>query len=85
MPVTSTFACSVPVTSVSAVVKPWTRPRSIGLLSTCRSTLVRRRGRRAVRRVASALGRRALKSAVGRYPFAVMPRRRVLLQLARRA
>ena len=36
-PVTRTCASSVPVTLVSAVVKPWTSPRSIGLLSMVRS------------------------------------------------
>src|SRR5580765_8149672 len=36
-PVTSNFACTVPLTLSMAGVRPWMRPRSNALLSTCRS------------------------------------------------
>ena len=53
MPVTRTCASSVPVTLVSAVVNPWTRPRSIGLLSMVRSIESAGRGSRRIRRRAA--------------------------------
>jgi hypothetical protein len=70
-PVMSIFACSVPVTLVSAVVTPWMRPRSIGVLSMCTSIWS------AFATVAPCAASRSaiaplLNSVAGRYPLAVM-------------
>ena len=70
VPVTWTCASSVPVTFVNAVVKPWTSPTSIGVLST-----------RQIDRFARGRIRCSLKSAVGTLPLGLEPRRRILLQL----
>ena len=66
----SIVASNVPVTSVSAVVKPWTMPTSIGVLSTRKSI-----GSLEVHPCPSS------NSAVGDLAPGLDPRRRILLQL----